>query len=158
MKIRNVHQRVIPAPIEEVGPLLETLASKEDKIWSRKWPPIRFREGMEIGKPGGHGPIRYIIESYSKAKSIHFRFTKPEGFQGVHFFEFFQMSDQETLVRHEVNMETTGKAVWSWMMIYGPLHDALIEDTFDRIESNFQAPSNPNTWSPWVKFLRYLLK
>ncbi|WP_186434942.1 hypothetical protein [Gillisia sp. Hel_I_86] len=68
--------------------LLETLATENDKIWpTEKWPAMKFKNGIRTGANGGHGPIRYSVEKYEPNEIIQFRFSKPEGFNGIHKFE-----------------------------------------------------------------------
>ena len=39
--IRNVHERVINAPIESLGALLDGLGQKDDRLWpSQSWTPM----------------------------------------------------------------------------------------------------------------------
>ena len=39
--IRNVHERVINAPIEALGALLDGLGQKDDRLWpSQSWTPM----------------------------------------------------------------------------------------------------------------------
>ena len=81
MKVLNVHRRTIHQPIEKVGALLSTLASKEDQIWPfEQWPRMKFKEGLTTGAKGGHGPIRYTVQHYHPGKLIRFQFNKPTGF------------------------------------------------------------------------------
>ena len=59
MQVRNIHERRISAPVIQVGALIDTLASKNDKLWPiHKWPAMRFDKDLEIGAKGGHGPVR----------------------------------------------------------------------------------------------------
>ena len=39
--IRNVHARELAAPAAEVGALLDSLASDDDRLWPTDWPPVR---------------------------------------------------------------------------------------------------------------------
>ena len=42
--IRNIHERVINAPLEPLGILLDALGQKDDRLWpSRHWPPMGRR-------------------------------------------------------------------------------------------------------------------
>jgi hypothetical protein len=54
-------------------------------------------------------------------------------------------------------MTTVGKATAIWLMAIRPLHDALIEDAFDKLENQLTNESKTSPWSWWVKFLRRLL-
>jgi hypothetical protein len=85
LKVLNVHERVLAAPLVEVGRLMGGLASPDDALWPRdRWPAMRFDRPLQVGAVGGHGSIRYTIEAYAPARSIRFRFTGPPGFIGYH--------------------------------------------------------------------------
>ena len=159
MKIKNTHSRTIHQPIEMVTALLPSLATKEDKIWPlEKWPKMYFKEGKTEGAIGGHGPIAYQITKYIPNNLIEFSFLKPKGFKGKHFFEINAINDKKTEVKHTILMEAQGIAILSWVVIIRWLHDALLEDAFDKIESHFLPNSEKNTWSIWVRILRFILK
>ncbi|MEP1488870.1 MAG: hypothetical protein ABJK28_10620 [Algibacter sp.] len=48
---------------------------------------MKFKNGIKIGAQGGHGLIRYTVEKYNPNEIIQFRFSKPNGFHGIHKFE-----------------------------------------------------------------------
>ena len=57
--IRNVHERVVDAPIERLGALLDGLGQKGDRLWpSQNWPPMVLDRPVSAGGEGGHGAIR----------------------------------------------------------------------------------------------------
>ena len=154
MKVLNIHKRIINQPKTNITKLLETLATENDKIWpNEKWPAMRFKEGVKIGSKGGHGPIRYSIEKYSN-DLIQFRFSKPYGFNGIHKFEISALSEEETEIKHTIEMHTVGKATFLWLFVIRSLHNALIEDAFDKLENNFLEKQKSTKWNFWVKFLR----
>ena len=51
-------------------------------------------------------------------------------------------------------MNTKGRATLIWILGIRSLHNALIEDGFDKIENNFLGNQKSTEWSFWVKFLR----
>jgi hypothetical protein len=55
-------------------------------------------------------------------------------------------------------MEVSGKGMLLWLFAIRSLHDALLEDAFDKIENHFSKEKNKSNWSIWVKFLRKILK
>lgn len=158
MRVRNIHERIITASTEQLGALLDTLASSNDQIWPReRWPAMRFDRPLGKGAVGGHGPIRYFIANYRPGRSILFTFTGPQGFQGQHGFEIERVDDQHSLLRHRLEMVADGKARFSWPLAFRPLHDALIEDALDKAELQLGHTPTPRTWSPWVHILRRAL-
>lgn len=158
MPITNTHHRDLPAAPTQVAPLLDTLASPQDRLWPRRlWPPMAFDRPLGPGAVGGHGPIRYVVESYEPGRSVSFRFTAPRGFDGIHRFDVEPLPDGRTRLRHTIEMETRGPARLTWPLIYEPMHDALIEDAFTTAEASLGAPLVVRPWSWRVKALRWLV-
>ena len=160
MKVRNRHQRIINEPIESVAKLFKTLATKEDAVWPKEnWPAMRFKEGLKMGSKGGHGPIRYTIVYLNEGKAIRFEFTKPDGFVGTHELMIKKLSEDRTEVSHDLNVITTSKkATFLWLTTIRWLHDALIEEAFDKIENQFSKPLKKTNYNVWVKLLRDVFK
>ncbi|CAM1363612.1 conserved hypothetical protein [Tenacibaculum sediminilitoris] len=157
MRVLNIHKRTLNQPKSEVVELLKTLATENDRIWPKeKWPAMRFKEGINVGAKGGHGPIRYSVEKYNPNEIILFRFLKPDGFNGIHKFEIKELSKEKTEIKHTIDMNTVGKGTIIWFLAIHSLHNALIEDGFDKIENNFSENIKTSKWSFWVKLLRRL--
>ncbi len=159
MKVINIHQRIIHQPKSAVAELFNTLASKNDlMLATNKWPAMKLDIGLTVGSKGGHGPIRYTVEAYSPGESIQFRFSKPRGFHGFHRFDIVAIDAHTTEIRHELDMNTSGLALLTWPLVIRWLHDALIEDAFDKTENHFSTQKKTTPWNAWVKLLRWLLK
>jgi hypothetical protein len=155
MTVINVHERILDGSTTEVGGLLDRLASADDKLWPRdRWPAIRFDRPLGVGAIGGHGPIRYTVESYKPGQCIQFRFTAPKGFIGSHRLEVERVQDKKTKLRHVIEMELQGMAVLSWPFVIRPLHNALIEDALDQAEVQMGRQPARRNWSLWVRLLR----
>ncbi len=158
MKVNNCHERKIQATISEVGELIDSLASVEDKLWPFEiWPRMKFDRGLTVDAVGGHGPIRYFVAQYCPGQSVRFCFTGPQGFNGYHEFVAIELSAKLSLLRHNLKMETTGLAVLSWPLVFRPLHDALIEDAFAKAQTSLGLPPEIYRWSLRVKLLRQLV-
>ncbi|HVS03795.1 MAG TPA: SRPBCC family protein [Thermoanaerobaculia bacterium] len=159
MRVTNVHARRLPAAAAAVGPLLDSLATDEDRFWPHdRWPAMRLAGGLAPGAAGGHGPIRYLVEEYAPGARVRFRFTAPRGFHGHHRLEVEALGPQETLLRHVLEMEADGRARLSWPLVFRPLHDALLEDALDRAERALGGDPPQRRWSPWVRLLRRALR
>ena len=157
MKVVNIHQRIIDQPLNVVSSLLETLATENDAIWPYEhWPRMKFKDGLVEGAQGGHGFIRYWIETYVPHGMIQFRFTKPIGFNGVHKFEITQLNNHSTELKHTITVDSKGLTFFTWPLTIRPLHNALIEDAFDKIENRFSSKKKKTEWSLWVRILRKL--
>lgn len=155
MKVVNVHKRTINQPKSRVTELLKTLSTENDRIWpTEMWPKMKFENGIQVGAKGGHGPIKYSVEKYNPERIIQFRFIKPNGFNGIHKFEVEQLTENQTQIEHTIEMNTSGKGTLIWIFGIRSLHDALIEDGFDKLENNFLDQKKKTEWSFWVRFLR----
>ena len=158
MRVRNVHERVVQAAPSRLGELLDSLASEHDSLWPRdRWPPMRFDRGLAVGAIGGHGPIRYTVDAYEPGRSVRFRFTGPRGFDGHHGYEVEEAGPGESRIRHVVEMKTRGRAMLAWPLVYRPLHDALMEDSLDRVQAHCGGMPEARRWSIWVRLLRWAL-
>lgn len=145
-------------PAAQVGALLDRLASPTDPIWpKRDWPAMRFDRPLQQGAVGGHGPIRYSVESYEPGQLIRFRFSAPRGFDGTHTFEVLSTPDERSTLRHELVMEARGPALVTWPLIFRPLHDALLEDALDHAERAAGGDPSPRAWPLSVRVLRAIL-
>lgn len=159
MKTINIHKRTISQSIGVISDILNTLSSNDDKLWPKeKWPPMIFRKGLTVGAIGGHGPIKYSINTYIPGRSIEFTFVKPDGFKGVHRFEVSEIENNKTELKHTIDMMLSGKGILTWHIAIRWLHDALIEDCFDKVENQFSANKKETKWNLWVVFLRNRLR
>jgi hypothetical protein len=159
MQVRNVHERNFTLPLATVGALIDSLASRDDRLWPLgKWPQMRFDRPLAVGAVGGHGPVRYSVEEYHPGQSIVFRFSAPRGFDGTHRFEVEERQGQ-TILRHLIEMRATGPALLSWPLAIRPLHDACLEDCFDQatISLGIQL-QRPARWSIYVRILRTIMR
>ena len=158
MKVINIHSRVYPVSSAKVGHLVDTLSSENDLLWPhRLWPRMKFDKPLSVSAIGGHGPIQYFVEEYVPGKRILFRFTGPNGFDGYHGYDVFQLNKNTTELRETLKMTTHGMAQLTWPLIFRPLHDALIEDSLCLAELRLNLTPKVSKWSWWVKFLRWAI-
>lgn len=159
MKVKNTHKRRIYQSKEKISVLLETLASANDAIWpNKKWPSIYFNNGLKIGSKGGHGSIKYTIVEYTEGEFIRFKFTKPKGFKGFHEFIIKEIQTEQVEICHTIKMNVSGSALFIWIFAIRFLHDALMEDAFDKVESQFSGIKKQTKYSIWVKIMRSFFK
>lgn len=158
-RVRNVHERSLPAMPKEVGALLDGLASDHDRLWpGDKWWPQRFDGGLVVGAKGGHGPIRYKVESYEPGVRVVCRFPPKGGFDGTHTFEVMPADNGTTVLRHSLEVRTYGRGVFLWPLIR-PLHDALVEDALDNAERAVTGKVvEPARYSAYVGFARRFVR
>jgi len=142
-----------------VSQLFKTLATSKDLVWPyENWPAIRFKDGLKVGSKGGHGRIRYTIINYKAGETIKFKFSKPEGFIGTHELKIESIDTDETKISHKISTNTTLKATFLWIFVIRWLHDALIEDAFDKVENQFSVNKKQIKRNIWVKLLRDIYK
>jgi hypothetical protein len=78
---------------------------------------VKFDKDLKVDAKGGHGPIRYFVQSYEPRKSVRFQFTSPKGFNGYHSF-WVEQSGSEAVLGHILKMNTSGLALLSWPLIF----------------------------------------
>lgn len=157
--VRNVHERLLAAPADRVGELIDSLAGPDDRLWPHgQWPPMHFDRPLGVGAVGGHGPVGYTVEEYEPGVRVRFRFHAPAGFDGYHEYEVLPAGGHSgRVLRHSLVMTTRWPAWLSWPLMYRPLHDALIEDSLDTAGCALGlAGPGRSRWSPWVRLLRWV--
>ena len=156
MKVVNVHQRLLHAPPEKVGALIDTLASPADALWPRGWPRMQFDRPLGVGARGGHGPIRYTVEAYVPGQMLRFRFNGPTGFDGWHGFEVLDATAVHCVLEHRIEMEARGPALLTWPLAVRHLHDACVEDALSQAQVALGNTPKPVPWPARVRLLRWL--
>jgi len=158
MKVINIHKREIQQPKTELAKLFNTLATDNDMMLATdKWSPMMLDKGLQVSSKGGHGPIKYFVTEYHPEKSITFEFDLT-GFNGFHRFDLTELEPNRTELSHIIDMTTTGSATLKWAIAIRWLHDAYIEDAFDKIENYFTNDKKSSKWNLWVKTLRKVIK
>jgi hypothetical protein len=153
MNIANDHARDYPGAAARLPALLDAFADPARTIWpSPPWPALRLDRGLAVGSRGGHGPIRYAVCEYEPGRRVRFAFDPALGFVGWH-----ELVVDGASLAHRMRFAARGVALAKWALVIRPLHDALIEDLFDRAaaalgQSPVQAP-----WTWRVRFGRALL-
>lgn len=157
-RVLNQHATVLAAGVEDVARLVDGLTGPDDRLWPRQvWPAMRLDRGLAPGSAGGHGPIRYHVESYQPGERIDFRFDGPRGFDGTHSLFIEPLGAGETRLRHVIDMRLQGPALLTWPLLFRPLHDALIEDALSLAEVGTGMPPRLRPWSLYVRVLRWLM-
>ncbi|WP_315584043.1 SRPBCC family protein [Actinomyces viscosus] len=156
--IRNVHERVINAPIEPLGALLDGLGQKGDRLWpSRSWPPMVLDRPLALGADGGHGAIRYYVSEYEPGRRVRFAFHPRTGIIGAHELSLDALDERRTRIRHVLIGRISGAMRLAFPVMVEPVHDAVVEDLFDNAEREATGlVARPATWSPRVRVLRRL--
>lgn len=158
-EIRNIHERWLQTTPDEVGALVDSLASDGDRLWPRRrWPAMRLDNGLRPGSRGGHGPVRYEVARHAERRGVAFRFVPPFQVAGEHRYEVLTAPDRHgTLLRHTLEGRPERSMRLAWPLCFRWLHDALIEDSLDQAEAILAgAQWQPRPLHPWVRALRRL--
>ena len=128
-----------------------------------RWWPQRFDGGLVPGAKGGHGPVRYKVESVSP-RSVVYRFPPRGWFRGTHRFDLRPHPQGCELV-HTLEGTLHGRGHVLWPLAVRWLHDALVEDVLDRAQQVSGAhisgaqvsgalPMESARHTPYVRLLR----
>ena len=130
----NRHERRIHAHYEEVADLLDSLAGPLDRVWpGDRWPALVMSNGSNPGSAGGHGFVRYWVESADRGRIV-MRFDPKMRLDGTHTFSV-EAAESDSIVRHVIDASSSSIMKLLWPALIEPLHDALTEDAFDNIEA-----------------------
>ena len=158
--VDNVHERALAASPEAVGELIESLSSRDDRLWPRRrWPALRLDRGLEVGSVGGHGPVRYRVARHEPGRLVACDFTPRFPIAGGHRYEVLpDPRGNGTLLRHTLTGKPRSWLRLGWPLCFRWLHDALIEDSLDRAAAELAG----RDWEPrplplHVRALRRLL-
>ena len=99
--------------------------------------------------------MRHFVTGYEPGRRVEFQFTGPTGFNGSHSFTATSHSNRSTLLRHELVVSSRGAAVFTWPFFFRPLHNAVIEESFDRaLQECGSLPDVAYKRPLWTKMLR----
>jgi hypothetical protein len=161
MKIFNRHDRIIPAEKDALGSVLDSLSGPEDALWPREaWPPMVLDSTLKVGAAGGHGPVRYRVSDYVPGRRAVFQFDRAGlmgGVDGRHYFEVVPRRGQ-VIIRHDLEGDCDLGMWLKWTFFVKPLHNTVIEDAFDKVESRFSRTAvKCSHWGPYIRFLRWVM-
>jgi len=160
--VLNIHERRLPATAAEVGALLDTLHTPGNLLWpDEKWPASTMDKGLTVGATGGHAVIRYRVAEYIPGRRVEYAFGSIAllpVFRGRHYFEVIPRAG-ETVLRHTIDVQTVPGTWFRWKVMVECLHDALLEDLFDKAERNLGvARPHRSRWSWYVRLMVWVRK
>ena len=136
MKIKNLHERVVAAPLEPIAALIADFG----RIWPATIAPAPQRQGHRRYDTG-----LMLWEEFDRPGAARaFRVVKPDEMQGEHWFEL-RPADGATLVRHTIEGSATGKYETIWRERIEPLHDLILEALLDNIQAAATGPRRPRS-------------
>ena len=155
--VTNIHSREYPVDAARLAALLDKLGTAEDRLWpSHRWPPMRFDGPLRPGAAGGHGPIRYVVDSFDPGQAVRFRFTAPKGFVGWHGFDIEAVGEGRSRLSHTIRADVKGAMRLTWPLALRWLHDACVEDALDCAARALGEPLPDRKHSLAVRILRRL--
>ncbi|MEV6303066.1 DUF2867 domain-containing protein [Actinoplanes sp. NPDC051861] len=130
--MENTHSRVIAAPADEVGRLLDRLASADDPLWpSPAWVPMRLDRPLGVGATGGHGRVRYTVTAYEPGRRVEFAFDPRIGMSGTHTFTVEPDGPDRCVLRHHMTGRASGAMRLLWPAVIRNCHDTVLEHLLD---------------------------
>lgn len=152
----NAHERILEAPVEEVGRLLDRLGGPADVLWpSPAWSPMRLDRPVAVGARGGHDAARYHVSAHEPGRRVEFTFEPGQVFEGTHAFGAVPIGPGRTLLRHVAQGRIHGAMRLAWPLAVRWLHDAFLEDLLDRAgDAVGDPPARRARRSVWVRVLR----
>ncbi len=157
MKLVNHHHRDFAYPLELITEKLSSLGSDNDLLWPHQyWPRMKFDKTPQVSAVGGHGLIPYRISIYQPQQQIRFQFEGLPGIKGYHEFVVTNVSQHCCRLSHDVQAELSLIGMRNWYLLIAPLHNALIEDLLDQLESELSGACVQQKWSLRVRLMRRL--
>jgi hypothetical protein len=156
--VRNVHERLVSAPIEVVGPLLDRLGGPDDVLWpSPAWVPMVLDGPVAVGSAGGHGSVRYRVVGHEPGRAVTFELDPGQPFSGGQTVTAEPAGPGRTLLRHALDWRLSGPTFLAWSLVIRRVHDAVVEEMFDNAERAVgHEPARPARRSPRVRLVRAL--
>ena len=156
--IVNVHERVLAAPVERVGALLDGLGGPDDRLWpSPAWTALRLDGPMRVGAVGRFGAARFLVTAHDPGRSVEFTFGPDVPLRGTNTFTATPLGPDRTLLRHDTRGRPVGVMRLVWPAGLRALHDAFDEDLLDRAQDVVgDPPARRHRHSRRVRLLRRL--
>jgi len=135
MHIRNTHRRWIARPAAEVFSALETVGTKDDRIWPAPSMPFERTPGpLRVGETReSHGMIRAVLDEFDPGRRLVWR-ADQSFLQGTHGFEVIE-TDTGCRVEHVLDADLAWWFVPVWVLKVRAIHDRILERLLQRLES-----------------------
>ncbi|KAB1990555.1 DUF2867 domain-containing protein [Streptomyces triticiradicis] len=133
--LRNVHERIVQAPAEAVGALLDRLATPDDALFPTPvWPAMVLDRPLAVGADGGHGGIRYRVAAHEPGRSVRFDTTGDGLGTGWHRFDVEPLGPGRCRISHVLEVTMSAGRFAFFKLAIEPVHDTMVEEVFDNAE------------------------
>ncbi|MFF6775148.1 DUF2867 domain-containing protein [Streptomyces sp. NPDC012637] len=133
--VRNVHQRVVEAPAERVGALLDRLSAPDDPLFPTPvWPAMVLDGPLAVGADGGHGRVRYRVGAHEPGRSVRFDTTDDGLGTGYHRFDVEPLGPGRCRISHVLEVTMSPGSFAFFKLAIEPVHDTMVEESFDNAE------------------------
>ncbi|MFG3258688.1 DUF2867 domain-containing protein [Streptomyces sp. NPDC048172] len=152
-QVRDVHTRVVRAPLDTVAALLDRIGGEDDPLFPTPvWPPMRFDRPLGVGADGGHGFVRYRVSAYEPGRRIRFDFTDGSG--GFHEIRIRALDAERCHVEHALEQRFGAGERLLWEAVIKAVHGAVVEEMLDNVE---RAATGAVSGAPFQRPLRVRL-
>lgn len=137
-RLCNVHERIVPGPLERSSELLEGILDPDTSVWPFDLRRLELDRGLNPGSTGGHGPVRYSVVEHDLGRRVRFAFTPDAPIAGWHEFVLGDVPSLGVRWRHELLIDPVDRWVREHIE---PSHDALIETLLDHVDTRLAGRS-----------------
>jgi len=92
-----------------------------------------FDRGLEVGSRGGHGSLRYAVESHDPGRSVVFRFDPGSSLDGTHRLDVEPLGPNHSRLVHTLDARV-GARLWPAVPVLLGYHHAMTEDLLARAD------------------------
>ena len=133
--MRNVHERVLAADVEQVAPLLDGLGRPGDRLWpTPEYEPLRLDAPVAPGVTGMNGPVRLHVSAYEPARRVELTSEPGQVYDGTFTWEVEPAGPGRTRIRQISEGRLSGALKWLWPLVRVQ-HDHCIETMLDRAQA-----------------------
>ncbi|MGW4158968.1 DUF2867 domain-containing protein [Streptomyces sp. NPDC004788] len=133
--LSNVHQRIVRAPADVVGALVDRLSAPDDPLFPTPvWPAMVLDRPLAVGADGGHGMVRYRVTAHEPGRSVRFDMTDGGLGEGYHRVDVEPLGPDRCRISHTLEVAMPPAAFAFFKLAIEPVHDAMVEEIFDNAE------------------------
>lgn len=141
--MRNVHERVLTADVEQVAPLLDGLGRPGDRLWpTPEYEPLRLDAPVALGVSGLNGPVRLHVSAYEPGRRVELTSEPGQVYDGTFTWEVEPAGPGRSVIRQISAGRLSGALRWLWPLVRVQ-HDHCIETMLDRAQAAVGPPPVP---------------